>query len=215
MKTIGIDTSTMRGSVAYLKSSTIVDEIASAEATSFSRSLLGMLEKLLARNEVDISDIDRFGVAVGPGSFTGIRIGIATIAGIAQSLERPVIGVSTLEAIAKAADIEKEPKAIPLLNAGRGNFYSAIFNISQNIDRLSEDRLGSAEETLGGEMENALFVVNSAETFGDSVLPKRFTDSMKMSIAAGVAQIAEKNDEKQGILPLLKPNYIHRGPVPA
>ena len=78
MNFIGVDTSSKCGSVALLFGGNIIDQSESDSGESFSRSILDMLDRLLAANSVTLDDITGLGVAVGPGSFTGIRIGIAT-----------------------------------------------------------------------------------------------------------------------------------------
>jgi tRNA threonylcarbamoyladenosine biosynthesis protein TsaB len=104
------------------------------ERPSYSVTLFEMVENLLASNSVSLADVELFAVANGPGSFTGIRVGVAAAQGWAMALGRPLRGVSVLEAMVEAAAPETE-FAAALLDARRGEFFFGIF-------RASADRRG-------------------------------------------------------------------------
>ncbi len=138
--------------MALVDGRTVVAEIASNAAASFSRQLLGMVDAILAQRGLSPSDLDAIAVATGPGSFTGIRIGIATLEGIALAAGLPLVGVGTLEALARAANAEGEIAAA--LEAGNGNCYHARFNAVQgNVTRLTPDAFapGTALEGAAGQ----------------------------------------------------------------
>ena len=116
----------------------VVAEISSDAAASFSRQLLGMIETLLARCGVTVDKLGLIAVAAGPGSFTGIRIGLATAGGISLAAGMPVAGVSSLEAIACAA--RTEGRIAAALDAGGGNVYHALFDADgKTITRVTPD----------------------------------------------------------------------------
>lgn len=222
MKILGVNTSTHSGSVALLEDWEVVDEIASPESRSFSRYLLTMLDELLSRSRVKPSKIDGFGITLGPGSFTGIRIGLATLIGIAYSQKKPVFGVSTLEAMARAAvsaGTGKGGQYFPLLDAGKGNVYSAGFiGSNSNLERIREDRAQTIEDLLKESGRDALFFGEGAETYRDRLESGGaclLDEVPEISIAAGAAKAgyAAMIRGESGDISLLRSNYIHRGPV--
>ena len=234
MKIIGVNTSTSRGSVALLEGTDIIDEELSEKPESFSRSILGMLDRILSRNNTTIEEVDGFGVAAGPGSFTGIRIGQATIAGISLSTGTPLYGVSTLEAMAtamvrlSAKEDNNEPgRIIPMLDAGRGNAYYAVFSTgdthtaSNKLERITEDRLAPAEEIAAEQgAADGLFFGEGAEKYIDVLKGigrevGAMGDGSLVSIAVGAAILGSKAamEGSKGDIYCLRPNYIHAGPA--
>lgn len=105
-----------------------------------SRTLLPMAQSLLANCGMALSQIDGYAVAAGPGSFTGIRIGVATVKGLALAAQRPVVGVSTLEAMAMGANVLRAPLCC-VMDARAGQVYQAFFDcLDGTMRRLGEDR---------------------------------------------------------------------------
>lgn len=150
MRVLGVDTSSRGGSVAIVDGKTVVGEIASDAAASFSRQLLGMIDTLLARHGLSVENIDAIAVAAGPGSFTGIRIGLATAGGISLAAGIPVAGVSSLEAAARAACAQG--RFAVALDASGGNVYHAQFEAEgDRLTRITPDafstRAAIAHET--------------------------------------------------------------------
>ncbi len=126
MMILGVDTSSRGGSVAIVDGKAVVGELSSDSAASFSRQLLVMIETLMARHGVSVKDLGAIAVATGPGSFTGIRIGLATAEGVSLAAGVPVAGISSLEATASASRAQGPFTAA--LDAGCGNVYHAYFN---------------------------------------------------------------------------------------
>ena len=102
---------------------------------SQSNSLLADIEQGLKEAGVSLPEIDVFACASGPGSFTGLRIGIATLKGIAATLNRSCVGIPTLHAVALAAGTS--PATIALLPAGRGEVFAQLFSVTQQDDNMS------------------------------------------------------------------------------
>src|SRR5215213_11858472 len=100
---LSVETATLSGSVALSRGAHILAAFAGDSGVSHSNTLLHDIDKLLHQAQVELSEIDLFAVANGPGSFTGLRIGIATIKGLAATLGGPCAGVPTLHAVALAA----------------------------------------------------------------------------------------------------------------
>ncbi|MDD9990408.1 MAG: tRNA (adenosine(37)-N6)-threonylcarbamoyltransferase complex dimerization subunit type 1 TsaB [Rhodospirillales bacterium] len=94
-------------------------------------ALVPMLREVAAEGNTTLAAVDRFAVTVGPGSFTGIRIGLATARGLALALDRPLIGLSTLEVIAAGVpEAERDGPILAALDAGRGRLYAQLFGPS-------------------------------------------------------------------------------------
>lgn len=124
---LGVDTTTPAGGVALLKGPELLSEINQDSAMTFSVRLLPAIQFLLEANEMTIQDLGGFAVAVGPGSFTGIRIGLSTIKSFAFSSGRPVAPVSTLAALARKIQHPHNRLICPLLDAKKNEVYAALF----------------------------------------------------------------------------------------
>ena len=119
------------------------------------RTLLPMGRDMLKNSELSLADVDAVAVAAGPGSFTGVRIGAATIKGLAFESDKPCIGVSTLEALAyhlKELSGREDAILCPVMNARRGQVYNALFRTTGGVmTRLRDDRalaISALEEEL-------------------------------------------------------------------
>jgi tRNA threonylcarbamoyladenosine biosynthesis protein TsaB len=119
MLVLALDTTTRGGSLALVRDDDVLEVFAGDATRTHATRLPGDILDCLARNQVGIRDVDLYGVAVGPGSFTGLRIGIATIQGLAFANSRPVAGVSALDALVEAAD------AVVAVEAGEGRLRAA------------------------------------------------------------------------------------------
>lgn len=126
---LSVETATLSGSVAVSRGEEVVAARAGDSGVSHSNTLLYDIDKVLAEARVELSRIDLFAVATGPGSFTGLRIGIATVKGLAATLDRPTAGVPTLHAVALAAG--PSPRSVALLPAGRGEVFAQLFSVTK------------------------------------------------------------------------------------
>ncbi|MGD9326825.1 MAG: tRNA (adenosine(37)-N6)-threonylcarbamoyltransferase complex dimerization subunit type 1 TsaB, partial [Desulfobacterales bacterium] len=100
MKILALDTATQSCSVAIIDGEQLLAELTRANVKTHSRHLMDLIETVCLAADLSVRDMDGFAVTIGPGSFTGLRIGISTIKGLAFSLSKPVAGVSSLEALA-------------------------------------------------------------------------------------------------------------------
>ena len=126
MKILGIDTSTPIGSVALIDGDTLAAEHTLNIVQAHSSRLMPAIDTVLKWSDVTADDLDGCAVGIGPGSFTGIRIGVATIKSLCYALDKPIVGVSTLEAV--AYNLRWTNGTIcPLLDARRSEIYGAIF----------------------------------------------------------------------------------------
>jgi len=126
---LSVDTTTPSGSVALLKGPTLLAEINQDSPATFSERLLPAIRFLLESNELSIQNVGGFAVAVGPGSFTGIRIGLSTVKSFAYSSGRPIAPVSTLVALARKIQHRKNRLICPLLDAKKNEVYAALYEL--------------------------------------------------------------------------------------
>lgn len=136
MLILAVDTTTSHGSVALLENSKLLAEVASVSSLTHSERLLPAIHLILGQSNLTIKDVDAFAVAVGPGSFTGIRIGLSTIKSFALASENPIVPVSTLKALALKLKLPYNRLLCPLLDARKGEIYSALFEVKKG--RLAE-----------------------------------------------------------------------------
>ena len=127
---LAVETATLAGSIAIVRGEKVIGSSNGDPAVSHSNTLLADLDQLLARTKTALRDIDLFAVAAGPGSFTGLRIGIATVKALASTLARPTAAVPTLQAIALAGGSAEA--SVALLPAGRGEVFAQLFSVSND-----------------------------------------------------------------------------------
>ena len=127
---LSVETATLAGSVALSRGEETVSALAGDSGISHSNTLLHDIDRLLHETQVELSEIDLFAVATGPGSFTGLRIGIATVKGLAATLDRPCAGVPTLTAVALSAGASE--RSVALLPAGRGEVFAQLFSVTRD-----------------------------------------------------------------------------------
>jgi tRNA threonylcarbamoyladenosine biosynthesis protein TsaB len=126
MRILAVDTSTMAGGVALMESSRVLCDLRVDAPASHAPRLLTLIHQALNLASVPLDSIDLFAASQGPGSFTGLRIGIATLMGLGHALQRDVIGIDTLEAIAMKAWWAPYQVAA-LLDARKGEVFGALF----------------------------------------------------------------------------------------
>ena len=144
---LAADTSGKNGSLALVQfeaGSPHTLELASLEGGTFSAQLVPQISALLIQQNLAKRDIDAFAVASGPGSFTGLRVGLAAIKALAEILQKPIAAVSVLEAIACAAG--REGQVLAALDAGRGEVYCGEYEIRGGRASLVAQRLLSGRE---------------------------------------------------------------------
>lgn len=126
MKILGIDTSTMAASVAVLEDDKLICEYTVNTKKTHSQKLMPMIENMLNLSEIDITEIDAIAICIGPGSFTGLRIGMATAKAMAHVNNVPIIGVNSLEMLSANMDL-CDKKICAILDAQRNQVYTAKY----------------------------------------------------------------------------------------
>ena len=146
MKILAFDTSAKTASVAVCEGGNILGVSNIENGLTQSELVLPMAEALLSQLKMSFADVELYAVTVGPGSFTGVRIGVSTVKGLAFGRDIPCAPVSTLEALAENA-AGLSGLIVPCMDARRGQFYTATFAASgDGISRMTPDRAISAEE---------------------------------------------------------------------
>jgi len=144
MNILAMDTSSLTATVAVLTDEKLMGEFSVSNKLTHSQTIMPMTDTLLKTASMQISDIDVFAVSVGPGSFTGLRIGMATAKTFAQALNKPIIGVSSLEAIAQNISFT-DAIICPIMDARRSEVYNALY---KNGNEISVPRALHIEELL-------------------------------------------------------------------
>lgn len=146
MKILALDSSATVATVALCENERLLAEYTLNNGNTHSETLLPMVEAVLHAFGLSVSEIDLFAATDGPGSFTGVRIGAATLKGLAFGFGKPCLGVSTLSAIAENL-VARKGLICPVMNARRSQVYTALFRSDgQTLTRLMEDSALSIEE---------------------------------------------------------------------
>jgi len=125
LKVLGLDTSTMMATCAVIDDNRLLGEYSLNQEMTHSEKLVPMVKEVLDNLNLKVKDIDLFGVALGPGSFTGLRIGVSTVKAFAHSFDKPVVGISTLEAL--AYNLPYNEIIVPMIDARRNRVYTGIY----------------------------------------------------------------------------------------
>ena len=174
MKVLSIDSSTASSTCAVVEDGKLLGEIVLNDQKQHSVILMPIIDSLLNNLKLNINDIDGFVVSSGPGSFTGLRIGMATAKGLAQANNKPFIGVSSLDAL--AFNLAYTSGLIcPILDALRDNVYTALYSFSDgNLKRVSDYMAIHIDELISIIKENS----PSSITFIGDAVPK-FKDKLE------------------------------------
>ncbi|MGL4606509.1 MAG: tRNA (adenosine(37)-N6)-threonylcarbamoyltransferase complex dimerization subunit type 1 TsaB [Eubacteriaceae bacterium] len=218
MNILAIDTSTIVASVAIVNEDKLVGEITINHQKKHSEKLLGAIDHLLCDSGFSITDIDMFGIAQGPGSFTGLRIGMATIKGFAQALNKPVIGVSTLEGLAMNLATTRG-LICPILDAQRQEVYTGIYYFENGrLVTEMEDSVLKLEKLIERleETNQEIYFLGDGLTKFSGILLEKLTrgiiapNHLSMNHASSIAQVALQNAIKGNYMDYkeLEPLYI-------
>lgn len=215
MKILGLESSAKAASVALTEDGRLICQYWQASGLTHSRTLLAMAEDMLKNLDMTISDIDVIAVAIGPGSFTGIRIGTAAAKGLSWAADKPACGVSTLEAMAYHLNDREDVIICPVMDARRGQVYNAKFTMQDGkLTRLCEDRAISADELINEAKndEKTYFLVGD----GAELCYNKFNESgvnvkvapaqLRLQSAWGVCMAAETAETCEP--GALTPNYL-------
>ncbi|MCX5851649.1 MAG: tRNA (adenosine(37)-N6)-threonylcarbamoyltransferase complex dimerization subunit type 1 TsaB [Deltaproteobacteria bacterium] len=166
--TLALDTSSQSMSVALLRGDEVAVEASPDNAGHHAETIISMVDKVLKSSLSTLREVDLFAVTTGPGAFTGLRVGISTVKGFAYALDKPVVGVSALDALAhNTADAPTPSQVCPMIDAKHSLVYTALYRSCQGgvMGRITgETAIMPAEflATLSGEV---VFIGDGARIF--------------------------------------------------
>ena len=194
MKILAIDTSTEYMSIAVTDGKRVIVKFHKKTPMSHSRLLMPMIDKTLKKARVRLSGIGCFAIGIGPGSFTGLRIGVATVKGLAFSTGKPIVAVPTLDVIAHNV---KGFRGIicPVLDARKNKVYSCLYKSDgKSIKRISRYLLLPLAELLGKtqKYDNLLFLGDAAYLVGDGYKKLSWHPRAEIVAALGMEAFKKK-----------------------
>ncbi|MBQ7765123.1 tRNA (adenosine(37)-N6)-threonylcarbamoyltransferase complex dimerization subunit type 1 TsaB [bacterium] len=206
MKILALDTSGPNCSVAVIDENKVIANFNLNIGTTHSQILLPLVDELNKFSNLTLNDIDAFACSIGPGSFTGLRIGIATIKGFAISLNKPVISVPSLVGLAYNVPTFNGI-VCTVLDAKNDNVYSALFNVNTNPEMIGDyitDTIDCLVDELKKYNKRILFVGDGAVSFkerfenefGENALfmPHHLNEQTAISIAKAALDKANQNE---------------------
>ncbi|MBA7654948.1 tRNA threonylcarbamoyladenosine biosynthesis protein TsaB [subsurface metagenome] len=223
MRILGIETSTMTGSVALMDEERLIAEYTLNLRETHTSRLMPAIDRILKDASLTLKDLDGIAVSLGPGSFTGLRIGIATAKGLAQGLNIPIVGIPTLDGLAFNLFHCKD-LICPILDARKGEVYCALY---RNRKRLTKHMACEPDELLKkialrvkGQGSRAIFLGDGIEVYGDLIKKKLGKKAVfapkarRLPSASSIAELGLRKlrGKKKSELSTLKPIYV-RAPV--
>lgn len=215
MKILALDSSAVVASVALCEDGLLLGEMMLNNGNTHSETLLPMVEFLLDKFSLSPDDIDAFAISKGPGSFTGVRIGAATVKGLAFGTDIPCVGVSTLEALAYNL-IGYDGLICPVMNARRKQVYTALFRASNGtLERIFPDEaiaIAELDEKLKAFDEPVRLVGDGYDvtlellTHPHIPTPHRLRAQSAYSVAQVARELLAKNKEFPDVA--LAPSYL-------
>lgn len=217
MLVLSIDTSTKIGSVALYDSEIgILGEINLYVKINHSNIIMPLIDNLLKITNKKIEEIDKIGVVIGPGSFTGIRIGVAIAKGLCYGTDKKIVGINSLDLLAYNCE-KTESLIVSMIDARKERVYYGMYRYEGNtLVRVSEYRDDEIREILGSIQEKSIIFVGDGAIANKELIEKLVTDkdvkivSKANSIQRGgiLAELSSKKEEDD--LYLLEPYYISK-----
>ena len=169
MKILAISTAEKECSMALFEDKNPVCEEMWATKQTHSKRIMDMVAQIMERSSVSINEIDGFIAAKGPGSFTGLRIGISTVKGLAYASEKPCVGISSLDGIAWQFSFSSLPVCV-MMDAQRGEVYQATYNFKNGILlEKSEEQALKPSEVLELLSKDTLFAGSGAVAYQEII----------------------------------------------
>ena len=206
MRILAVDTTSEFGSLAVRAEGRTTAEMTLHSPEGFAHRIFGAIEELLGRAELRLEEIDCFAAASGPGSFTGVRVGLAAVKGLAEAMGKRAAGVSNLQALAWFGRL---PRRAVILDARRGQVYAAVYNAE--LEPVLEETVLAFEAWLGslaaGEYEFIAEAKWRERLAGTRFETMPFVEPPQ-ALAAAIAYCAERN---AGLDPAaIDANYVRR-----
>ena len=210
MKLLAIDSSGLVASVAVIEEETLVAEYTMNYKKTHSQTLLPMLEEIKKSIDLDLSSIDAIAVAAGPGSFTGLRIGSATAKGLGLALDKPLISVPTVDALAyNLYDTDEDTIICPIMDARRSQVYTGIYRFQEHklvtVEAQMAVPMAEMIEKLNARGEEVVFLGDGVPVFG-----KMIQENLKVPYSFAPAHV---NKQRAAAVAALGGIYVKEGKV--
>lgn len=167
MRIVAIETATLAGGAALLDAGRLVGEYTLNIRVTHSERLMAVVNDLLRHAGWELEDLEGVAVSIGPGSFTGLRIGVSTAKGLALALGVPIAAVPTLDALAATLPFAGDP-VCPVLDARKGEIYASLYRWADGAMRREWEYLALAPEVLSERLIGpVIFVGDAVETAGE------------------------------------------------
>lgn len=166
---LAIENSTMCGSVALVSPGLCIGELSITSAVTHSRRLIDSIHTLMDNAALDMNAIDAVAVSIGPGSFTGVRIGVTTAKGLAIATQKPLIGVNSLDALASQVGVSKS-LICAMLDARKNEVFAALYKSHNGtLERCSAQFSVSINTLCQGIAEPVLFIGDGAQLYHQEI----------------------------------------------
>lgn len=218
MRILAVDTATRSCSVAVTDRESLLAEATYITQETHAKHLMEMIEAVLTLAGSSVADLDGFAVTRGPGSFTGLRIGISAVKGLAAASGKPIVGVSTLDVLVQQSGSDAG-LICPFLDARRGEVYFSRYRIEGDaLRREMDERVSSPEEAMDGIDEACIFAGNGADLYRDTIVNRlgglaRFAPEYRNTIRASsvaLLSIPRFSAGDADDLPAFAPKYVRR-----
>lgn len=199
MRILAIETSTMMGSVAIMDERGLIAEYRLNIKATHSERLMRIIDEVLRGSGIELKDLDGYAVSIGPGSFTGLRIGLSTVKGLAFTTNKPITAIPTLDALACNIPFSQY-MVCPMLDARKKEVYTALFRFTDNgvVSKLTDDCVISPESLLKEIKEPTVFLGEGANIYRELIKERlgylaHFAPlSKQLPSAANVAELGLK-----------------------
>lgn len=217
MKVLAIETSTMAGSVALVDGDELVSEYLLNIDITHSERLLLAIDCVLRDTKMPVGEIDGFAISIGPGSFTGLRIGTSTIKGLAYAANKPVVGIPTLDAMAENISFT-DYLICPILDARKKQVYTALYKrgTKDRLEKITPDLVINPSELLKKIQERVVFLGDGLKVY-HTLIKETLQDmalfaplNLRLPRAANVAKLSLCQFKENNVLDLdtFTPSYV-------
>ena len=218
MKILAVDTATNSCSVAVSNGESLLAELTTVNHQTHSIHLLDMITTVLANAGLAFSDLEGFAVTVGPGSFTGLRIGISTIKGLALAAHKPVVGVSSLDVLAWQC-AQSELMICSLLDARKKEVYHARYRYGDGrLEKISQESASAPLDALTDIQSPCIFVGSGADLYREVIqselshlahFANRNHNTIRAATVASLSADRFKSQQTDDVVQLV-PHYIRK-----
>ena len=186
LRLLALDTTREFGSIALSEGECVLEEVPLHSTEGFAHIVFGEIQSLLERHHLTLASLDGFAAASGPGSFTGVRVGLTAAKGLAEATGRPVVAVSNLEALAWFGT---RPLRATLLDARRGEIYGAVFDAS--LKPVREEVVTPLTGWLASLPEGDIEIITGGFSLPGDATQIPVVDASR-TLAGAIARIAER-----------------------